>query len=85
MNSVQRVRQYLAPYGVEIREFNESTHTSELTARAVGVEVGQIAKPLLFTAGIHCGREFLCGGAGNLVSAGRYNSGCRMRSEPIGT
>lgn len=33
---------------IEIFEFEESTHTVELAARAVGVEAGQIAKSVLF-------------------------------------
>jgi len=51
MNPVDRVRSYLAayPYPVEIFEFDASTHTAELAARAVGVAVGQIAKSVLFT------------------------------------
>lgn len=51
MNPVDRVRAYLArfPYPIEIYEFDESTHTAELAARAVGVEVGQIAKSVLFS------------------------------------
>ena len=51
LNPVERVRSYLAryPYPVEIFEFDASTHTAELAARAVGVAVGQIAKSVLFT------------------------------------
>lgn len=51
MNPVARVRRYLAqfPYGIEIYEFETSTRTAELAAQAVGVEVGQIAKSILFT------------------------------------
>ncbi|WP_258360618.1 YbaK/EbsC family protein [Moorella sulfitireducens (nom. illeg.)] len=53
MNPVERVRRYLAqfPYDIEIFEFDESTSTAELAARAVGVEVGQIAKSILFLVG----------------------------------
>ncbi|WP_242868713.1 YbaK/EbsC family protein [Desulfotomaculum copahuensis] len=51
INPVERVRTYLArfPYPVEVFEFDASTHTAELAARAVGVAVGQIAKSILFT------------------------------------
>ncbi len=34
----------------EIHRFGESTHNSELAARSLGVEVGQIAKTILFLA-----------------------------------
>jgi prolyl-tRNA editing enzyme YbaK/EbsC (Cys-tRNA(Pro) deacylase) len=34
---------------VEVREFPEGTHTAEDAARAVGVELGQIVKSLIFT------------------------------------
>lgn len=53
MTPVERVRRYLAqfPYHIEIYEFDESTRTAELAARAVGVEVGQIAKSILFLVG----------------------------------
>lgn len=47
---VDKVKAFLArfPYGFAVHEFDASTHTAELAARAVGVEVGQIAKSLLF-------------------------------------
>ncbi len=53
MGPVDRVRQYLAqfPYDIEIFEFAESTRTAEMAARTVGVEVGQIAKSILFLVG----------------------------------
>ncbi len=52
-NAVERVRRFLAafPYQLEIYEFDASTHTAELAAQAVGVEVGQIAKTVLFIIG----------------------------------
>jgi Cys-tRNA(Pro) deacylase len=34
---------------VELREFSEGTRTAEDAARAIGVEVGQIVKSLVFT------------------------------------
>ena len=48
--SIQRVRAYLAPYGAaeRIREFEVSSATVELAARAAGVEPGRIAKTLSF-------------------------------------
>lgn len=53
MDPVERVRRYLAgfPYGIQVDEFEESTGTAEQAARAVGVEVGQIAKSVLLLAG----------------------------------
>lgn len=53
VNPVERVRQYLArfPYGIQVNEFDESTGTAEQAARAVGVEVGQIAKSVLLLIG----------------------------------
>ena len=53
MNSIDRVREYLTPYGVadRIRELDENTATVELAAAALGVEPGRIAKTLSFMAG----------------------------------
>ncbi|HBG21669.1 MAG TPA: aminoacyl-tRNA deacylase [Peptococcaceae bacterium] len=50
MNSVERVRNFLAqfPYNIQVIEFEESTKTAQDAARTVGVEVGQIAKTILF-------------------------------------
>lgn len=50
MNSVARVCDYLAqfPYKIQVIEFEESTKTAQDAARTVGVEVGQIAKTILF-------------------------------------
>jgi Cys-tRNA(Pro) deacylase len=46
------VREFLDAAGVrgEIRRFPESTHSSELAARSLGVELGQIAKTILLLA-----------------------------------
>ena len=46
--SVERVREYLAGYGLEggVREFTESSATVELAARALGVQEARIAKSL---------------------------------------
>jgi len=41
----------LERYGVEIRRFPEGTRTAADAARAIGCEVGQIVKSLVFTAG----------------------------------
>jgi len=61
--ALERVRNAIKPYpDLKIILFDESTHTSELAARAVGVEVAQIAKTLMFLAD---GRPLLvvaCGG-----------------------
>lgn len=48
--SVERVREYLAGYGLEggVREFTESSATVELAARALGVQEARIAKSLTF-------------------------------------
>ena len=49
---IQRVREAAARKGVtlEIRVFGESTHTAEEAAAAVGAEIGQIVKSLVFVA-----------------------------------
>ena len=51
--SVEKVKAYLAPYGVNdrIREFDVSSATVELAALAVGVEGARIAKTLSFKVG----------------------------------
>ena len=48
----REVREFFEAAGVakEIRRFDESTHNSELAARSLGVEVGQIAKTILLMA-----------------------------------
>ncbi|MGE5474644.1 MAG: YbaK/EbsC family protein [Ignavibacteriales bacterium] len=50
MNELERVKSFFntLPKRPEIIEFEQSTHTSELAALALGVEPGQIAKSLLF-------------------------------------
>ncbi len=52
MSPLEIVREYFKtlPFHLEVILFNESTHTSALAAQALGVEVGQIAKTLVFTA-----------------------------------
>lgn len=51
MTAIEKVKEYMddLPVKLQIIEFEESTATSELAAKALGVEVGQIAKSLLFT------------------------------------
>jgi prolyl-tRNA editing enzyme YbaK/EbsC (Cys-tRNA(Pro) deacylase) len=41
----------LDQYGLDIRRFPAGTRTAEDAARAIGCEVGQIVKSLVFTAG----------------------------------
>ncbi len=52
MNVIEKVQHYLDQYKMDLKiiEFEESTSTCELAAAALGVEVGQIAKTLLFLA-----------------------------------
>lgn len=52
-SSVEKVRASLARAGVavEVREFPESTRTAAEAAAAIGTQVGQIVKSLLFLAG----------------------------------
>lgn len=52
MTVIEKVQSYLDQYnmGLKIIEFEESTSTCELAAAALGVEVGQIAKTLVFLA-----------------------------------
>ena len=51
--SVEKVREYLTPYGVadRMREFEVSSATVELAAAALGVAPARIAKTLSFKAG----------------------------------
>ena len=53
MSAVDRVAEVLRAAGVdaEIREFPEGTRTAEEAASAVGCEVGQICKSLVFRVG----------------------------------
>lgn len=48
--SIQKVRAYLEPFGIadRIREFDTSSATVELAAKAAGVEAARIAKSLSF-------------------------------------
>ena len=51
--SIQKVRDYFKPFGIEdrIREFDVSSATVELAAVAVGVEGARIAKSMSFKVG----------------------------------
>ena len=51
--SIQKVREYFKPFGIEdrIREFDVSSATVELAAVAVGVEGARIAKSMSFKVG----------------------------------
>ena len=51
--SVNRFEQWLAStdFGVAVRQFPEGTRTAPDAAKAVGCEVGQIVKSLVFVAG----------------------------------
>lgn len=69
--SSQRVAEAARDLGLEIelREFPEGTRTAEDAARAIGVDVGQIVKSLVFLAD---GRPVLCLVSGpNRLDAGR--------------
>lgn len=50
MQEIERVRKYLAEKapGLKIIELEENTSTAPLAAQALGLEVGQIAKSILF-------------------------------------
>ncbi|MDD4237313.1 MAG: YbaK/EbsC family protein [Desulfotomaculaceae bacterium] len=52
MHVIEKVQSYLDQYdlGLKIIELKENTSTCELAAAALGVEVGQIAKTLVFLA-----------------------------------
>lgn len=51
MTPLHKVREFFKtlPFPLEVILFDESTKTSPLAAKALGVEVGQIAKTLVFT------------------------------------
>lgn len=50
---LKRVQDYIDGFGLGLKAFEmeDNTRTSELAAAALGVEVGQIAKSILFMAG----------------------------------
>ena len=51
--SIEKVREYFRSFGMEdrIREFDVSSATVELAAKAVGVESARIAKSMSFKVG----------------------------------
>ncbi|MEJ5364618.1 MAG: YbaK/EbsC family protein [Desulfosoma sp.] len=51
MPSIADVKAYLIKQGIEVREFEELTPTSETAAKAVGCSVAEIAKSILFVVG----------------------------------
>ena len=53
MPTIDDVKQFLSERGIEVREFQEPTPTSEAAARAVGCSVAEIAKSILFIIGAH--------------------------------
>ncbi|MGE5397456.1 MAG: YbaK/EbsC family protein [Chitinophagales bacterium] len=54
MSAIKKVQAYLDSLGtgLKIKELNTDTSTAELAAQALGLEVGQIAKSLLFRSKI---------------------------------
>lgn len=61
--ALERVKKAISAYpDLKIILFDESTHTSELAAQAVGVEVAQIAKTLVFLADGRAVLVVACGG-----------------------
>lgn len=51
MPSIEDVKSYLAPLGVNVLEFEAHTPTCETAAEAVGCQPAQIAKSVLFLVG----------------------------------
>jgi prolyl-tRNA editing enzyme YbaK/EbsC (Cys-tRNA(Pro) deacylase) len=68
--NVARVRAYAAERGVDlrVRRFPAGTRTAEDAARAIGVQVGQIVKSLVFRAGAET-LVVLCSGAARVAEA----------------
>src|SRR2546422_1194049 len=69
-SAVNRFESWLATtdFGVAVKEFPQGTRTAGDAARAVGCEVGQIVKSLVFVAG---GRPPLGPGRGAHPAAGK--------------
>src|SRR3989449_4012460 len=63
-SAVNRFESWLATtdFGVAVKEFPQGTRTAGDAARAVGCEVGQIVKSLVFVAGGGAPRGPRCGG-----------------------
>ncbi len=51
MPDIHAVKNYLAPQGIEVWEYQQPTPTAPAAAAAVGCTVGEIAKTLLFLVG----------------------------------
>jgi len=51
MPDIAEIREFLAPHGIPVLEFNVPTPTAEDAAAAVGCSIGEIAKTLLFLVG----------------------------------
>jgi prolyl-tRNA editing enzyme YbaK/EbsC (Cys-tRNA(Pro) deacylase) len=71
---VSRFEEWLAgtDFGVTVRKFPEGTRTATDAARAVGCEVGQIVKSLVFVAG---GRPVVAlVSGGNRLDEGRFGA-----------
>lgn len=74
MVGVSRFEEWLAgtDFGVTVRKFPEGTRTATDAARAVGCEVGQIVKSLVFVAG---GRPVVAlVSGGNRLDEGRFGA-----------
>lgn len=72
--AVSRFEEWLAgtDFGVTVRRFPEGTRTATEAARAVGCEVGQIVKSLVFVAG---GRPVVAlVSGGNRLDEGRFGA-----------
>jgi prolyl-tRNA editing enzyme YbaK/EbsC (Cys-tRNA(Pro) deacylase) len=72
--AVSRFEEWLAgtDFGVTVRKFPEGTRTATDAARAVGCEVGQIVKSLVFVAG---GRPVVAlVSGGNRLDEGRFGA-----------
>jgi prolyl-tRNA editing enzyme YbaK/EbsC (Cys-tRNA(Pro) deacylase) len=62
------VQEYLLKFGlkIEVVEFSESTKTAQEAADAIGCEIGQIVKSLIFRNSKNQGLLFLVSGKNNL-------------------
>lgn len=60
--ALKRVQDFIDKYpDLKVILFDKSTHTAEMAAQTLGVEVGQIAKTLLFTAEFNSFLVVTCG------------------------
>src|SRR3989449_11046970 len=83
-NAVNRFESWLATtdFGVAVKEFPQGTRTAGDAARAVGCEVGQIVKSLVFVAGGWPARAL--GGRGHPPPGKRPAGGARGACAPPG-